>query len=55
MSDLKIVTHKVAADCAVPRYWFEVVGPLDSCGHRHEQRVEAGECKRRLIAQGDAK
>ena len=44
VSELHILKHKGA----LTRYWFEVVGDIDSCGHRHETRVEAAACKRLL-------
>jgi hypothetical protein len=47
MSDLKVLAHKADTQSG-SRYWYEVVGDLDSCGHRHESRAEAGACKRAL-------
>lgn len=49
-SGLKILEHWTSAPSG-PRRWYEVVGDVDSCGHRHESRLEAGACKRTMIAE----
>ncbi len=49
MSDLKVLAHGTDTPSGKV-YWYEVVGDLDSCGHRHATRVDAGACKRAMIA-----
>jgi hypothetical protein len=51
MSDLRIVAHKSKETPSGYLYWFEVQGPIDSCGHRHESRIEAGNCKRQTLTE----
>ncbi len=45
MSDLRIAKRGPAN--GKPHY-YEVVGDLDSCGHRHDWRKQAEQCKRAL-------
>jgi hypothetical protein len=46
--DLTIMAH-FAETPSGRRYWYDVGGDLDSCGHRHETRIDAAACRRTLV------